>query len=271
LVLCVSNEKLKHAYSVISKDLEAAAKIQKGLLPETATTISGFKFDWLFCPSSFVAGDIFNFFRLSEDYVGFYLLDVSGHGTPAAMLSVTLSRILSPTAQQNSPLKRFVPDPPHYEVAAPREVVADLNKRFQNENESFQYFTMIYGIAGTGMDRITITQAGHPSPIIIPSTGSGRLIGEGGFPVGMLPDLEYEDQEFDFSVGDRLFFYSDGITECTNENMEMFSEERLISFLEEARDIPMRELMERLEKTLYKWRGSNEFEDDVSILGIERV
>ena len=71
------NEKLSNAYRLISADLEAAAAIQKNLLP-LPSTIRGICFEWLFCPSSFVAGDIFNYFRIDEDRFGFYLLDVLG-------------------------------------------------------------------------------------------------------------------------------------------------------------------------------------------------
>ena len=77
-------------------DLDAAAKIQAALLPTAGPQVPGYRFAWLFEPSAALAGDILNVFRLDDRQVGAYVLDVSGHGVAAALLSVTVSRFLSP-------------------------------------------------------------------------------------------------------------------------------------------------------------------------------
>lgn len=265
------NRKLSEAYSRIRKDLEAGAKMQKSLFPSTATTISGVKFEWLFLPCTFLAGDIFNFFDLDEHHVGFYLLDVAGHGIPSALLSVTLSKMLSPYPSQDSRLKHFVPDSSNYEIVPPAKVVQDLNKSFQSEQDAMQYFTMVYGIIDTQSCKIRMSQAGHPSPIFLRQGGSVSLIGTGGFPVGMLPGIEYEEEEFDFRQGDRLFVYSDGITECVNENRQQFSVKRLTKLLDECQELPLKDLMRKLEDALRNWKGNDKFEDDITLLAMEGV
>ena len=265
------NNKLSEAYSIISKDLEMAAKMQKSLLPDASLTISEFVFNWMFSPCSFVAGDIFNFFNLDEDHICFYMLDVAGHGVSAAMLSVTLSKILTPSHQMVQPLKYFVPVPPHYEITPPAMVMQELNKRFQNENDAMQYFTMIYGVIDARNDKIRMTQAGHPSPIYVQRGAKATFIGTGGYPIGMITDVDYDEQMIDFKAGDRLFIYSDGVTECTNPNKEHFSEEYLVEILEEWKNLPLQELLSRLEQRLINWKGSRDYEDDVSLLAIERV
>lgn len=265
------NKKLSEAYSVISKDLETAARMQKSLLPDVSLTISGFIFDWIFCPCSFVAGDIFNFFNLDEDHICFYMLDVAGHGVSAAMLSVTLSKILTPSHQISHPLKQFVPDPPHYEITPPAMVMREFNERFQDDNDAMQYFTMIYGVIDAKSDILRITQAGHPPPIYIQRGTKATFIGSGGYPVGMIADADYEEQMIDFKAGDRLFIYSDGVTECTNIKKEQFSEEYLVEVLEEWKNLPLNELLSRLETGLINWKGSRDYEDDVTLLAIERV
>lgn len=264
------NKKLSEAYSVISKDLEAAAEMQKSLLPSTASTISGINFEWIFLPCTHVAGDILNFFRLDEHHVGFYQLDVAGHGIPAAMQSVTLSKLLSPLPCKTSPLKYFIPRPPHYAISPPAKAIKEINLRFQNEHGSVQYFTMIYGIINTKEGKIKLSQAGHPYPIYSRCGARSVLIGSGGFPVGMFPDLEYEDYEFDFQQGDRLLLYSDGITECTNSHNEPYSIDRLMNVFDCFGDLPLRDLLHNLKQTLCNWRGSDEFDDDVTLLAIER-
>ena len=265
------NTKLSEAYSIISKDLETAANMQKSLLPDASLTISEFVFDWLFCPCSFVAGDIFNFFNIDDDHICFYMLDVAGHGVSAAMLSVTLSKILTPSHQISQPLKYFVPVPPHYEITPPAMVMQELNKRFQNGNDAMEYFTMIYGIIDARSDRITMSQAGHPSPIYVQRGAKATFVGTGGFPVGMITDVEYEEHTIDFKVGDRLFIYSDGVTECTNAKNKQFSDEYLVNVLEEWKNLPLKELLIGLEQRLINWKGSRDYEDDVSLLAIERV
>jgi len=269
--LLETNAKLNKAYSRISKDLQAASVMQKSLLPATAMTLYNYHFDWIFNPASFIAGDIFNFFLLDDLHIGFYVLDVAGHGIPAAMLSVTLSKIMTPTPFGHRPLKHFAPNPPHYEISSPAQVVDDLNQRFQNKQDAMQYFTMAYGIIEILSGKVMITQAGHPSPILLNNANKASFIGTGGFPVGMMEKIAYEEDEFTFHVGNRLFLYSDGITECFNKNREQFSEERLQSLLIEWAHLPLRQLLNNLESALNEWKNESDFDDDITLLAIERL
>ncbi len=264
------NRKLQEAYSRIREDLDAAVMMQQSLLPSHALVVPGFRFEWLFVPCHFVAGDIFNVFLLNEHRVGFYILDVSGHGIPAAMLSVTLSKLLSPAVSQGSPLMHFIPDPPHYDIATPAEAVHTLNQLFQSEDDTMQYFTMIYGTVEIRNARLRLTQAGHPSPIYQSKQAKAELLGTGGFPVGMLPDVPYREEELHLHPGDRLFFYSDGISECIGKNGERFSVDRLMAFLEEWRHRPLRDVMTNIKQEIERWKGGDEFEDDITMLALER-
>jgi sigma-B regulation protein RsbU (phosphoserine phosphatase) len=271
--LSESNRKLSEAYSVIKEDLEAAAKIQSSLLPQSASIIGGVQFDWIFLPCTFVAGDIFNYFKLDDYHIGFYLLDVAGHGIPAAMLSVSLSRILSPANDEEGLLKQVSPDMNcHYNnPASPALAVKALNHQFQFDSDTMQYFTMIYGIIDTREGRTSITQAGHPPPIFLQKGTNASLIGTGGYPVGLLPDLDYEEDELHLKKGDRLILYSDGITECANGTKEQFSVERLMKISEKGQDLTLHELMGDIEQSLRQWKGNDEFEDDITLLGMEVV
>jgi len=265
------NAALNEAYTRIQRDLEAAARMQHSLLPKAAGTIAGITFDWIFRPCTFVAGDIFNFFRIDEQHLGFYHLDVAGHGIPSAMLSVTLSQVLSPTDGQHGLLKRQQPDAAGHTILPPSEVISTLNHRFQSQDDSLLYFTMIYGFIDTKAARVTLTQAGHPSPVYLPRGGKAVLLGTGGFPVGMLPEVDYETLTLDFQPGDRLALYSDGVTECMNQAHELFGETRLMRYVEEAGALPLNEVMQNLERYLHAWKGDNAFEDDVSVLAFEAI
>jgi sigma-B regulation protein RsbU (phosphoserine phosphatase) len=134
-----------------------------------------------------------------------------------------------------------------------------------------QYFTMIYGILNTRNGRVTFTQAGQPPPVLMRKGAAPMLIGSGGFPVGLNPLATFEELELYLEPGERLILYSDGITDCTSADGQEFSTERLMGALEKWRDLPLRSLMERLEESLREWRGSDELEDDMSLLAIERT
>jgi len=271
--LSESNKKLSDAYSMMKRDLEAGAKIQSSLLPQSSSIIYGIRFDSIFLPSAYVAGDVFNYFKLDENHVGFYVLDVAGHGIPAAMLSVTLSKALSPTNHQESLLKQFmpVPEPPYFKIINPAMAIRALNERFQADEDTMQYFTMIYGLIDIRDGRTVMTQAGHPPPIFLQKGKQTISIGTGGYPVGMLPDLEYEEEAVLMHQGDRLILYSDGISECTNNQKEQFSVRRLINLIQEGQDLSLRELMERIQESLRLWNGDDQFEDDMTLLALEMV
>ena len=131
------------------------------------------------------------------------------------------------------------------------------------------YFTMVYGVIDTHLHTIDICQAGHPNPIYLSTEGSAQFIGDGGFPVGITTLAEYESISLNYASGDRLFFYSDGITECMGINQEMFGSERLLNFIIETRELPISEVLVRLEQCMRLWRGSDKFEDDISVLALE--
>ncbi len=262
-------EELRHAYIRISKDLESAAAMQRTLLPSSAASMAGVNFEWLFYPSRFVAGDIFNYFQIDDAHVAFYLADVSGHGVPAAMFSVTISKILSPAEPRRSHLFHFDPHTGEHRVAPPAVVLRDVNTFFAASTTSDQYVTMIYGIMDTEARRLSLAQAGLPPPILVRAGGEVSLVGSGGFPVGLMEGVDYTDEVVPCGTGDRIYFYSDGIPECFNGSGEQFSTDRLITTLEKARTGTLADSLRAVEEALLDWRGNMDFDDDVTMLALE--
>jgi phosphoserine phosphatase RsbU/P len=261
-----ANIALSLAYGTMRADLESAAEMQRSLLTAPAR-IHNVQFEWLFCPAKVVAGDILGFFPLDENSAAFYQVDVSGHGIPAAMFSVLLSKLLTTSPVSSSLLKHAIAAEPWYVVTPPNEAIAELNQRLQGNGD--MYFTMVYGIVNTTTRRLSFSQAGHPHPIYLPHGNPAVALGSGGFPVGVLPDMEYDLIERDVKPGDRLFLASDGITECTSRNGEQFGTQRLIRFIEEHRDEPLETLLTVLQRDLRDWVGCDEFQDDLSIVAME--
>jgi sigma-B regulation protein RsbU (phosphoserine phosphatase) len=251
-----SKQKIQDTYDQISTDLQSAANMQQALLPKPGR-LGQIQFDWIFCPYRFVAGDMFNYFELNDTYLGFYQLDVAGHGVSSALLSFTVHhRIVNHLLLNND-----IP-------VSPEEVVAALNEEFQNSLDN--YFTMIYGYINKYNGKVCLTQAGHPKPILV-SNSNAKLYGDGGYPVGMLPDLEYQNFELQLEVGDRFFIYSDGVTECMNSYNQQFSESRFVSLLEKYHKFSLEILLKKIGIELRTWRNQMPFDDDVTLLAFERI
>ena len=271
--IAMEEEKVRQAYESLSiahnklrSDLDAAAKLQISLLP-TPATLNGIRFDWLFRPTNEVAGDIFNVFHLDSEHIGFYQLDVSGHGIPSAMLSFYLSKILQGSPVRDSFLKRAIPQDPFYRIVPPNEVVSELNQKFQNGEDMF--FTMIYGVLNTRSGKLQFTQAGHPNPILCDVHGVTRLLGDNGYPVGALPNVEFDLVEEQLQPGDRIVLCSDGITECPSPSKGQFGIERLTDCVHAARDQQLGKFVGTFIHSLVAWRDGTEFDDDISLLAIE--
>jgi sigma-B regulation protein RsbU (phosphoserine phosphatase) len=264
------NDKLSRAQEVITRDLEAAARIQQGLLPVRAENLFGFSFDSLFIPCNVVGGDMFNFFPLDADHLAFYILDVSGHGIPAAMLSVAVSKTISSLPYHESMIRGFADDLPRHEMTSPASVVRELDQLFQANELMEKYFTMIYGVINRHDGMICFTQAGHPHPVYQPFGDKPRLIGSGGLPVGLLHDAQFSESCQQLLRHDRLFLYSDGIIECQNPSGETFGAERLLVLLAKYRDLPLNMLMRKIGEALYQFKGSDDFADDMSLMVIQR-
>jgi phosphoserine phosphatase RsbU/P len=265
--LARTNQQLQSSHKLLEDDLKAAAWMQQRLLPPPALEANGLRCHWRFEPSGYVAGDIFNFFAMDEREVGFYLLDVSGHGVPAAMLSVTLSMILTPDAARGSPLMRLNRATQLSEVLSPGDAIRELNRRFQTKDD--RYFTMIYGLFDTSSSILRVSQAGHPGPVLIGKNCQPEILGTGGMPVGLWNEIDFDCFEVPVRAGDRLLLYSDGVTECINRNGEPFGEQRLLAYLAGA-DQSLDKLLDGLLEEIRNWRDGVESKDDVSLLAIER-
>ena len=262
----LAEQRLTLAYKQARTELRAAAEMQKHLLPPPSS-LCGIGFAWCYAPCRFVAGDVFNYFQLDENHLAFYLIDVAGHGVSAAMLSFTLSTILSP---RNGQLRRLIPHSPGYEIIQPMEVVAELNRQFQSGSDVASYFTMIYGLINLDDQSLTLVQGGSPYPLLVLRGSRAVAIGNGGPPVGLLEEMTYEEVRIPFGPGDRLILYSDGVTECADRSGEFFSLELLKQLLDEGADLPLTGLMELVEGELRRWRGRDDYDDDVTILAIQQ-
>jgi sigma-B regulation protein RsbU (phosphoserine phosphatase) len=180
---------------------------------------------------------------------------------------VTLSMLLTPDETAGNPLKRYNRDSATFELLSPEEAIRSLNQRFPSQDD--RYFTMIYGLFDSNSSTLSLAQAGHPSPILISKGGETKVLGTGGMPVGLMPEMDFDCFKISVDHGDRLLLYSDGVTECANIHGEAFGQRRLLSCLERRAAQPLDELLGGLLAEIKTWRAIPEFADDVSLLAIE--
>jgi sigma-B regulation protein RsbU (phosphoserine phosphatase) len=254
----------------MKKDLLAAAKIQQSMLPQTMPKRPNVNFAWTFQPCDELAGDTLNVFSLDENHVGLYVLDVSSHGIPAALMAVTVSWLLSPIMSQSSLLKFPSQESPGYAITPPTQVGARLNEQFQMTSQTGQYFTLLYGVLNTETCQFRYVQAGHPNPIYLSGRKNEAQILEGaGLPIGFVKEANYQEYQVNLKKSDRLVLYSDGVVEACNSEREQFGDERFMSLLRKTQKLPLKESLSQIVKSVREWSGPTGLADDVSLLALE--
>ena len=178
------NEQLAAINARTTRDLQAAARVQHALLPRSAPETKHARFAWGYRPCDELAGDALNVFALDERYIGMFVLDVSGHGVVASLLSVALTHALTPRVDSSSLVTR--PDAAGSQfVVPPAEVAGRLNRMFPMKGGAAQFATLLYAVLDTESGRFRYTAAGHPGPIVaapdqVFAAGSAQ-----GLPIGI--------------------------------------------------------------------------------------
>lgn len=273
-----ASENLAVANTHMKKGLNAAAKIQQAGLPRPVD-VPGYQFAWKLLPCDELAGDGLNIMPFDERNVVVCAWDVSGHGVPAALLSVSVSYMLNPGFGKSSIMMTngWVSQ----RLSTPAEVATRLNDAFQlveNLNENLDeaesnFVTLCYGVLDSTTGIFKYTSAGHPHPIHV---RDGKILNTAqlnGTPIGVLPseDCEYEEAEIELLHGDRLFLFSDGVEEAVNSKDESFGISAIYDACQQSEGHSLEESLEVLIQRLADWHGSKHFDDDVSMIAIERL
>jgi PAS domain S-box-containing protein len=267
--LARANEQLEAANHSIKLDLDAAAAVQRSLLPSVLPEAPDTRFAWRYRPCQELAGDFLNILPLDERHIGVYILDVSGHGVAAALLSVTLSHVLSLVPDRSVLYQPMPRCPGQYRVAAPADVVAQLNREFRISPQTSQYFTMIYGVLDTGTRDFRYVVAGHPSPVRVRAGETPHFLQSGGMPVGLLSKASYEERQVRLEAGERLYFFTDGLADAESAAGEDFGNERLLAILARGRCLALDESLDAVMECVEQWCVPARPSDDMALLAIE--
>lgn len=256
--------RLEKANNLIKRDLEMAADIQKSFLPPRQPILPGVKAAWELLACDELAGDTLNVSVVDDRYVIFYVVDVSGHGVQAALLSVTLNHWLSPIAGQSGP-----DGDSRTSVLSPIGVLNRLNRQFPIDPKIGQYFTIVYGVLDTQTFEFRFATAGHPPPVYIPSGEVPAIQQCDNFPIGVVPEPDFRERTIRMNRGDRILLYSDGLVDAADAADTPFGVERFLDQCTHIKSVPLQNAVPDIVERLRAWSGKQSFQDDVSLLGFE--
>ena len=268
------NQELLDKQKRLDADLAAAAQIQKSLLPQKIDSAENMALAWKFEPCEHMGGDIFNMFQLDEDHWAVYMLDVSGHGVEAAMITVSVSQFLQPNSGHLFKRKTGKSSQP-LQLMMPAGVLAALDAEFPFERFN-NFFTIAYMIINTATGELRYSNAGHPHSIVMRKSGKVELLPKGGPAIGtgdfQLLNAQadrFEDGRSRLQPGDKLFVYTDGIVEYQNRNDELYGTRRFYETLEALRGESIHDMVEQSIKSLMNFGNNAKPQDDITLLGLE--
>jgi len=216
----VLSAELKRTYALVERELEIVAGIQRSLLPKKVPAIPTLNIATFYETSKWAGGDYYDFFRLPEGKWGILIADVSGHGTPAAVLmAVTHSLAHGHVGPHNPPSVLL------------EQVNRQLANLYTTDNEAF--VTAFYGLYDPATRLLTYSSAGHNPPRLMRCDQGfiESIDGARSLPLGLFAEEAYENATLDLHPGDQITFYTDGITEAAAADGTMFGMGRLDAIL----------------------------------------
>jgi sigma-B regulation protein RsbU (phosphoserine phosphatase) len=254
---------LQELYDSLDRDLIEARKLQQTLIRDRVRDYGWAKASLMLRNSGRVGGDLVGSFRVDEHRVAVYAIDVSGHGVASAMMTARLAGFLTGAAPDQNLAFQKGPDGSQV-LLPPHEVAERFNRLMLEEIQAEQYFTMVFAVADRVAGTLSLVQAGHPHPVLLRRSGQTVRLGQGGLPVGLVPDATYETCTVVIAPGDRLVLVSDGITECPCLSGADFGEDGLMGSITRSAQLAGTDLLEALVWDLGQAAGTPSFPDDVS-------
>jgi steroid delta-isomerase-like uncharacterized protein len=237
----------------IEQELQVARQIQQALLPEATPELYGWQLAAYYKPAREVGGDFYDFLELEDGHLGLVVGDATGKGMPAALVMATTRGMLRAVAQS---------------LDSPGEVLQRVNDALYPDIPSEMFVTCFYAILDTKNGSLSYANAGHDLPYLRHG-GDAEELRARGMPLGLMPEMSYEEKEAVLGEGDSVLFYSDGLVEAHDPNYEMFGFPRLRVLISEHGK--QRSLVDSLLEELYSFVGEGwDQEDDITLLTLRR-
>ena len=246
---------ITEAAARIDKELEYAKQIQLSVLPTNFPKNEDYGIFAQMIAAKEVGGDFYDFYKLNDTIVAFLVADVSGKGIPAAMFMMTAKTILKDLAESGM---------------AVNDIFVKANGKLCENNESGMFVTVWMGMLDLATGNLKYANAGHNPPLVIHKNGEGEYLRtRAGFVLGGMEGVRYRINEMTLDPGDRIFLYTDGVTEATNAEEELYGEERLIAFMNQNRTVEAKKLLVALKADIDEFVGEAPQFDDITMLMLD--
>ena len=234
------------------RDLALARRVQTSFLPGKPPAVQGMEFCAWYKAALQVGGDFYDFIPLADGRLGIVVGDVAGKGMPAALM---MARMMSDV--------RFLA----LSQDGAGKVMAHLNNGVIQSGMDDAFVTAVFCVLDPQTRQLTLANAAHCPPIIRPA-GTGELVEVQdtiGFPIGAVPDAEYEEQTITINPGDTITMFTDGITEAMNTNKDLFGNERVFAAMTGSHHGPQA-VMDKLLEGIHQWVGDTPQSDDLTVV-----
>jgi serine phosphatase RsbU (regulator of sigma subunit)/predicted ester cyclase len=240
----------------VEQELQVARSIQQASLPKEVPSLEGWQIAPFYRPARQVGGDFYDFHPLSEGRLGLVVGDATGKGVPAALVMSTTLGMLRAVSQA-------------LDSSSPGELLEQVNEALVPSIPTNMFVTCFYAILEPRSGSLTYANAGHDLPYLH-RNGEAEELRARGMPLGLMPEMAYEEKETILGAGEAALFYSDGLVEAHNPKGEMFGFPRLQALVAEHGD-EEGSLEEALLEELYSFVGEGwEQEDDITLLTLRR-
>jgi len=247
---------VEQAERLMERDLEQAAIIQRGLLPEAPPRLAFVSLAGHNASCRTVGGDYYDFLPYPDGRVGLVLGDVSGKGIPAAILMASLQARVHLLAEEPGDLSKMM---------------ARLNRILAGHCPTNRFVSLFFCVLDPASGALDYCNAGHNPPLLMRRSGEVERLQGSGPVLGILPDVGFTQRTVTMDRGDLLLLFSDGVTEAVNPAGEEFGEERLVQEVLAGGDADPRDIVDRVLLALGAWSAGAPPADDVTLLAARRL
>ncbi len=242
----------------IGAELNVATQIQADMLPRIFPAFperEEFDVYATMNPAKEVGGDFYDFFLVDDDHLAVVIADVSGKGVPAALFMVIAKTLIKNHAQNQE---------------APGTVFTQTNEQLCEGNDAGLFVTGWMGVLEISTGKFVYVNAGHNPPLLKRAGGTFEwLKSRPGFVLAGMEGVRYRENTLQLEPGDRLYLYTDGVTEATNSREELFGDERLQNALNEYMDLPVEQFLPKIKECIDAFVGGADQFDDITMLALD--
>jgi sigma-B regulation protein RsbU (phosphoserine phosphatase) len=242
----------------IEGELSVAHDIQMSILPKMLPPFPNREEFNLFAviePAKEVGGDFYDFFQIDDDHLCLVMADVSGKGVPASLFMAVTKTLVKATAKAG---------------LSPAEILGKVNDEIARDNEQSMFVTVFCAILNLRSGAMSYTNAGHNPPVLMPRGGTPSYLPKSRqVVIGAVEDYPYRAESLVLGAGDRLFLYTDGVTEAMNPRDELYSDERLLQQLGAHQQESIHALVDSTVASIRAFAAGADQSDDITIMVIE--